>query len=91
MEKQNIEIFLNQAKESRTKHSVADRLFALEVMACALGASLEGDSRDTFLKLMNSISENIDPMADNTIKAIADLNVLSANFKTLSNQIAVVK
>jgi hypothetical protein len=91
MEKQNIEIFLNQAKESRAKHSTEDRLFALEVMACALGASLEGESRDNFLKVMNSISENINPMNNSVIKAIADLNVLSADFKTLSNQLEAVK
>ncbi|MEW5560234.1 hypothetical protein AB1287_08285 [Enterobacter asburiae] len=91
MEKQKIETFLNQAKDSRIKHSTEDRLFALEVMTCALGASLEGDARDKFLKVMNSISENINPMADTTIKAIADLNVLSADFKTLSNQIESVK
>lgn len=91
MEKQNIEIFLNQAKESRVKHSTEDRLFALEVMACALGASLEGESRDNFLKVMNSISDNINPMTNSAIKAIADLNVLSADFKTLSNQLEAAK
>lgn len=91
MEKQKIETFLDQAKDSRTKHSAEDRLFALEVMACALGASLEGESRDNFLAMMNSISENINPMSDTVIKAIADLNVLSANFKTLSNQLAAGK
>lgn len=86
MDTQKMETFLAQAKDSRTKHSVNDRLFALEIMISAIGASLEGSSRDNFLKSMNSISETLDPMKDSTIKAIADLNVLSADVKTFFSQ-----
>ena len=85
MDKQKLETFLSLAKDSRTKHSTGDRLFALEVMVCSIGASLEGNSRESFLKTMNSFSETLNPMQDTALKAIADLNVLSANFKDLAN------
>lgn len=87
MNKQELEQFLTEAKASRTKHSVNDRLFALEVMVSSIAASLEGDTRNHFLKSMNSISETLDPMQDTTIKAIADLNVLGSDFKELSKKL----
>lgn len=85
MDKQKMENFLSLAKNSRAKHSTSDRLIALEVMVCSIGASLEGSSRENFLKTMNSFSETLDPMKDTTLKAIADLNVLSSDFKNLAN------
>lgn len=88
MDNQQLATFFNQAKDSRLKHSTEDRLIALEMMVAAIGASLEGTSRDDFLKSINSFSENFNPMKDSTIKAIADLNVLSSNFKTFFNQSA---
>jgi DNA polymerase III delta prime subunit len=86
MNNKNLENFLAQAKDSRAAHSVNDRLFALEAMVCSIGASLDEESRANFLKLMNSFSENINPVTNSTVKAIADLNVLSADFKTMLNQ-----
>ncbi|TCQ89247.1 hypothetical protein EC840_104153 [Rahnella sp. JUb53] len=88
MDIQKLETFFEQAKSSRLKHSTGDRLIALEVMVCAIGASLEGNSREQFLNTMNTFSENWDPMKDTTIKAIADLNVLSSDFVTIFNQSA---
>lgn len=88
MDNQQLETFFEQAKDSRLKHSTEDRLIALEMMVSAIGASLEGTSRENFLKSINSFSENFNPMKDSTIKAIADLNVLSADFKTFFNQSA---
>jgi len=80
MDSQQMRELLNTAEESRKKHSTGDRLFALEIMVCAIGASLEGSSRESFLKTMNSFSTTLDPMKDSTVKAIADLNVLSSDF-----------
>lgn len=88
MNKLELEAFFTQAKKSRVQHSVDDRLFALEFMVCAISASLADKERDSFLKTMNSLSESFDPSKDLTLKAIADLNVLGADFKTLSNQLA---
>lgn len=88
MNKQKIAEFFEEAKASRTKHSVNDRLVALEFMVCSIAAALEGSAKETHLKTMNSLSENFDPMKDPTLKAIADLNVLSADFKDLANQLA---
>jgi hypothetical protein len=82
MQRQQLDTFFEQAKESRLQHTVNDRLIALEVMICAIGASLDENSRKNFLKIMNTFSETNDPMKDATLKAIADLNVLSAGFKS---------
>ncbi|WP_145569668.1 hypothetical protein [Yersinia mollaretii] len=75
--------FFDDAKQSRVSHSVGNRLVALEFMVCAVGASLDGENRERFLAIMNSFSVAHDSNQDDTFKAIADLNVLSADFKNL--------
>ncbi len=84
--KDKLNEFFSMAIESRPKHSSEDRLIAVEVMVCAIAASLEGDAMENFLKIMNSFSET-QSMRIPTNKAIADLSVLSANFKSYGDSI----
>lgn len=88
MTAQELEIFYIGVQVSRSKHSDKDRLIALEIALCSIAASLEGSTKETFLKTMNSFSKNLEPSQYRTIKAIADLNVLCADFNTLSNRLA---
>ncbi|HDU8584202.1 hypothetical protein ACMGDF_05485 [Morganella morganii] len=74
--------FFQMARKSREVHSLEDRILALEVMTCAIAASLEGTSRENFLDIMNSHSHVNTPGKNDTFKAVADLNVLSADFVT---------
>ena len=77
----SINEFLSEAKSSRLKHSAEDRIFALEVMVSAIGASIEGDAHKNLCSIMNSFSEASEPTQNKTLKAVADLNVLSGDFK----------
>ncbi|NJC99689.1 hypothetical protein [Candidatus Erwinia dacicola] len=91
MNKQEIAEFFEEAKASRTKDSFDDRLVAIEFMVCSIAAALEGSAKETSINTMNSFSENLDPLRDSTLKAVADLNVLTGDFRTLSNQLAESK
>ncbi|TXE26905.1 hypothetical protein [Serratia ureilytica] len=84
--KDKLNEFFSMAIESRPKHSLENRLIAVEVMVCAIAASLDGDSRGNFLKIMNSFSET-QSMRKPTNKAVADLSVLSAKFKSYGDSI----
>ncbi|CAG9421005.1 MULTISPECIES: hypothetical protein [Providencia] len=78
--KSELQDFFQQARKSREVHNIEDRILALEMMTCAIAASLEGKSRENFLTMMNSHSHVNNPMKNSSFKAVADLNVLSANF-----------
>ncbi|WP_208607615.1 hypothetical protein, partial [Xenorhabdus thuongxuanensis] len=79
--------FFEDAKKSRTLHTIEDRITALEIMTCAIAASLKGESRENFLTIMNSFSLTNNPMKNRTDKSVADLHVLSANFVTILNSL----
>lgn len=79
--------FFQKARKSREVHSVEDRILSLEIMTCAIAASFEGKSRENFLTMMNSHSHVNNPMKNSTFKAVADLNVLSADFITEFNNL----
>lgn len=72
--------FFQMARNSRERHPLEDRVLALEMMTCAIAASLEGTSRENFLTIMNSHSHVNNPMKNTTYKSVADLHVLSTNF-----------
>ncbi|WP_272653919.1 MULTISPECIES: hypothetical protein [unclassified Providencia] len=79
--------FFQAARNSREAHRMEDRILALEMMTCAIAASLEGKSRENFLTIMNSHSHVNNPMKNSAFKAVADLNVLSANFISEFNKL----
>ncbi|EJJ3987710.1 hypothetical protein NI343_003512 [Salmonella enterica] len=76
--------FLNELKESRKKHTIEERTWALELLYACFTASLEEDERERFLKLSNhivGITKTFDPITPQ-YKAYADLHVMVEDLRS---------
>ncbi|HGB5892417.1 TPA: hypothetical protein ACIVVN_000678 [Salmonella enterica subsp. enterica serovar Kottbus] len=83
LEKQT-KAFLNELEQSRQKHTVEERMWALELLCACLTASLEENERERFLKLSNhivGITKTFDPVTPQ-YKAYADLHVLVEDLRS---------